>query len=121
MNDQTQAQETAGRYPNRYRPGQSGNLAGRPSAAQRRARVLAEAHRLAQPLGRDFESLDSITQTLLLRCADLLLRKPRRYDECVRRDNLVSRILRDVLRRHGPVWGNSTSPLRERLAVGPGA
>jgi hypothetical protein len=51
----------------------------------------------------------------------LLLRKPRRYDECVRRDNLVSRILRDLVRRHGPVSGNSMSPLRERLVAEQGA
>jgi hypothetical protein len=118
MTEQTQLQETAGRYPNRYRPGQSGNLAGRPSRAQQRALVLAKAHELAQELG-GYERLSPIERTLIERAADLLCKRPRRYDECVRRDNLVSRILRDVLLRHRPADGrNSQKPLRDRLVVG---
>ena len=85
-----------------FQKGQSGNPAGRLSAAARRALVLARAHELAAELG-GYESLSPIERTLIDRAADLLLRKPRRYDQCVRRDNLVNRILRDILRRHGPV------------------
>jgi hypothetical protein len=101
MTEQTQAQEPAGRYPNRYRPGQSGNLAGRPSRAQQRALVLAKAHELAEAVG-GYSGLSSIERTLIDRAADLLCKRPRRYDECVRRDNLVSRILRDIQNRHKP-------------------
>jgi hypothetical protein len=55
---------------------------------------------------------------LIERATDLLCKRPRRYDECVRRDNLVSRILRDVLRRHGPADSGNPKPLRDRLVVG---
>jgi hypothetical protein len=44
--------------------------------------------------------LNHIEQTLLERAAELLLRRPRRQEDVVKRDNLVSRILRDALRRH---------------------
>ena len=37
---------------------------------------------------------------MLLRAADLLQLKPRVYEQRIRRDNLVSRLLRDALRRH---------------------
>jgi hypothetical protein len=117
MTDQTQAQEAVGRYPNRYPKGVSGNLAGRPSRAQQRALVLARAHELAAELG-GYESLGPIERTLIERAADLLCRKPRRYDDCVRRDNLVSRILRDVLRRHRPAAPHR-SELRDYLADRP--
>jgi len=117
MTDQTQAQETAERYPNRYKPGQSGNLKGRPSHAELRARQAAKARELAAPLG-GLEALNSIERTLIERCAELLCKRPRRYDEIVRRDNLVSRILRDLVhRRYGPA-GSTPPSLRERLAAG---
>jgi len=82
-----------------FLPGRSGNPRGRLSAAQRHALVLAKAHELAQPIG-GFGKLNSIEQELLMRAADLLQLKPRVYEQRVRRDNLVSRILRDALRRH---------------------
>ena len=82
-----------------FLPGRSGNPRGRLSAAQRRALVLAKAHELARPIG-GFDRLNAIEQELLMRAADLLQLKPRIYEQRVRRDNLVSRILRDALRRH---------------------
>jgi hypothetical protein len=110
MTEQTRAIEC---YPNRYRPGESGNLAGRPSELQRRALVEAKAHELAQELG-GFNSLTAIEKTLIERAAELSLGKPRRYDERVRTANIVNRILRDVLRRHRPE--RKTLELRDYLA-----
>jgi hypothetical protein len=103
-----------------FLPGRSGNPRGRLSAAQRRALVLAKAHELAQPIG-GFDQLNTIEQELILRAAELLQLKPRGYEQRVRRDNLVSRILRDALRQHESDGSNPTSPLRERLAAGQGA
>jgi hypothetical protein len=85
-----------------FRKGISGNPAGRLSAAAQRALVLARAHELAEPIG-GFDQLNTIEQELLMRAAELLRLKPRGYEQRVRRDNLVSRILRDCLNRHGPV------------------
>ena len=97
--DQTPSQEAGRRYPNRYKAGQSGNPSGRPSRAEKRALVMAKAHELAEELG-GYESLGLIERTLIERAAELLLRRPRRPDEVVKISNLVSRILRDCLRRH---------------------
>jgi hypothetical protein len=80
--------------------------------------VLAKAHALAEPIG-GYGRLNAIEQELLLRAAELLQLKPRAYKQRITRDNLVSRILRDALRRHQPAdGGNSQKPLRDRLAVG---
>jgi hypothetical protein len=99
MANQIDSQETQERYPNRYKPGQSGNPRGLPSQAERRARISATAHELAADIG-GFENLGTIEQTLLMRAAELLHRRPREQIAIIRRDNLVSRILRDCLRRH---------------------
>ena len=60
---------------------------------------MTKAHELAEELG-GYESLGLIERTLIERAAELLLRRPRRPDEVVKISNLVSRILRDCLRRH---------------------
>ena len=79
--------------------GRSGNPRGRLSTAERRRLVQAKAHALAQPIG-GFDALNAIEQELIMRAADLLQLKPRVYEQRIRRDNLVSRLLRDALRRH---------------------
>jgi hypothetical protein len=89
--------------------GRSGNPRGRLSFAARQALVLARARELAEELG-GYDSLSPIEKTLIERAADLSLGKPRRYDQRIRRDNLISRILRDVLRRHGPPRHQSAAP-----------
>ena len=98
-----------------FKPGQSGNPAGKQSVAAHRATVLAKAHKLAEPLG-GFENLNAIEQTLIERAADLALTRPRRHDERVRTANIVNRILRDVLRRHGPVPAKAGSDLGPSLS-----
>lgn len=113
--DQMPDQETAQRYPNRYRPGQSGNPAGRPSRTQRRALLLGRATELAEPLG-GLENLNAIERTLIEHAAELTLSRPRRHDERVATANIVNRILRDVLRRHAPV-GNGGSDLGSLLGA----
>jgi hypothetical protein len=59
------------------------------------------AAELAEPLG-GLENLNAIERTLIERAAELTLSKPRRHDQRLRTANIVNRILRDVLRRHGP-------------------
>jgi hypothetical protein len=83
----------------RFRPGESANPSGRPSRAQRRALILAKAHELAEPIG-GFENLNSIERELIQQAAEMLRRRPRNQVERVKISNLVSRILRDALRRH---------------------
>jgi hypothetical protein len=117
MSEQSVGQESGQRYPNRWRPGQSGNPAGRLSVAAKRAQISATAHELASDIG-GFESLGVIEQTLLMRAAEQLHRKPRDPIAVMRRDNLVSRILRDCLRRHQSNKATVTaSSMRERLAA----
>jgi hypothetical protein len=119
MVDQTQAQEAVRRYPNRYPKGVSGNLAGRPSHAEKRARAIALAHQYAEPIG-GWLSLPASSQDLLMRAAELAQYRPARYDQRLRAANVCNRIIRDVYHRHKPAGGNSASPLRERLAAGGG-
>jgi hypothetical protein len=80
--------------------------------------VLAKARELAEPIG-GFENLNSIERTLIERAAELTLSKPRRHDERVRTANIVNRILRDVLRRRGPV-GKGGSDLGSLLGAARG-
>jgi hypothetical protein len=120
MTEQTQLQETAGRYSNRYRPGQSGNLAGRPSRAHQRARIAAKAAEFAEPFG-GLARVNAVERTLLEKAAELALTKPRTHSERVRTGNLLNRILRDVFKRCGPADSGNPKPLRDRLATGIGA
>jgi hypothetical protein len=115
MPDQLQAIE---RYPNRYRPGESGNPAGRPSEVQRRALVDAKAHELALELG-GFDALTAIEKTLITRAAELNVGKPRRYDERIRVANITARIIRDILARHKPAKAKPAG-LHEYLATARG-
>jgi hypothetical protein len=96
---QVAEQVESGRYRGRFMPGQSGNPRGGLSLAERRARISATAHELAVELG-GFENLGAIEQTLIMKAAEHLHRRPRDPIAISRRDNLVSRILRDCLRRH---------------------
>jgi hypothetical protein len=117
MSFQEQSPEQARRPPtNGFKPGVSGNPYGKASKAQQRAMVLARAGELAEPLG-GYEGLNSVEKILLEQAAELTLSKPRRHDQRLRTANIVNRILRDVLRRHGPLDKGPLS-LRERLAAG---
>src|SRR5262249_6840907 len=87
---------------NGFKPGVSGNPFGKASKAQQRAMLLARAAELAEPLG-GLQGLDGIERILIEHAAELTLSKPRRHDQRLRTANIVNRILRDVLRRHGPV------------------
>jgi hypothetical protein len=98
------------RVPHRFKPGNPG----RPTVAEKRARILARATEFALPLG-GLERLDAIERTLIEQAAELSLRRPRRQDELVRTANIVNRILRDVLRRHKPADASRRSELGDYL------
>jgi hypothetical protein len=95
--DQVQAREASGRYPK----GVSGNLAGRPSVAQRKAAIEAKAHELGEAVG-GFSRLSPIEQQQLLTASEMILFRPRSRNDRLRSHNLASRILRDIQLRHKP-------------------
>jgi hypothetical protein len=103
---------------NGFKPGVSGNPFGKASKAQQRAMVLARATELAEPLG-GYENLNALEKTLLEQAATLTLSKPRRHDLRLRTANIVNRIVRDVMRRHGPV-GKGGSDLGSLLGAARG-
>lgn len=70
---------------------------GRPSAAELRARIEAEARRLAQEFG-GLDELSIIDRTFVMQAAGLLIRRPRRREDQVRRVNAVGRLLNRVRR-----------------------
>jgi hypothetical protein len=80
---------------------QAGN-AGRPSKAEIRARIQQEAETLAADLvAGGFNRLGAADQRLLLKAADLLLRRPHDHSDLVRGVNSADRILRGIAKRHG--------------------
>jgi hypothetical protein len=93
----------------------SGNSFGSLSRAKQRALVQARAHELSVELG-GYENLTAVEKILIDQAATLTLSKPRRHDQRLRTANIVNRILRDILRRHGPVSSNPVPPLRDYLA-----
>ena len=95
--------------------GESGNLAGRPSQAQRQAEIDAKARELAQELG-GFDALTAIEKTLITRVAELNVGKPKRFDERIRVVNITARVIRDIWFRHQPA-ASKTSDLRDYLSA----
>jgi hypothetical protein len=73
---------------------------GRPSAAEKRARIEAEAASLAAEYG-GMSKVSAIDRTLILQAAALLTRRPRNGEDAVRASNAVARLLSIVARRHG--------------------
>jgi uncharacterized protein DUF5681 len=86
--------------PWRFKPGQSGNPAGRPSRAEREARVAAKARELATEFG-GIDRLSVVDRVLIEQAAALLVRKPHSAEDAVRCANAVGRLLSAVERRRG--------------------
>jgi hypothetical protein len=108
--DQAQAREASGRYPK----GVSGNLAGRPSVAQRKAAIVAKAHELGEAVG-GFSRLSPIEQQQLLTASEMILFRPRSRNDRLRSHNLASRILRDLQLGHRHKPASRRSELGEYL------
>jgi len=96
-----------------FQPGVSGNPSGKPSQGEQRARLLAKAAELAAPLG-GYDALNAIERTLIEEAAALQLSKPKRNDERLRRANVTSRIMRDLIKRRG-MNGKASAPAGGRL------
>ena len=79
-----QASEQAGRSnPTQYRPGQSGNPAGRPSAASKRERVEQKTKELAEPFG-GLDALDAAERFHIELAAKLFLRPPSKRESATK-------------------------------------
>jgi hypothetical protein len=119
MMDQITRQKRAP-LPHWWQPGQSGNPAGRLSVAQRRACLVAKARELAADFG-GYDSLTEIEKTMLHHVAELLRRRPNNQAELVKISNLVTRVLRDFMRRHQTNRPPPKDELRDYLAEGQSA
>jgi hypothetical protein len=86
--------------PWRFKSGQSGNPAGRPSRAERQARIDARARELAAEFG-GIERLSVVDRVLIEQAAALLVRRPHSAEDAVRCANAVGRLLGAVERRRG--------------------
>jgi hypothetical protein len=73
-----------------FQPGVSGNPAGRPSAAAKRAMIESTARDLGEGM---FDRLSARDRVLLLQAAALLVGRPRNNEDMVRRTNAVTRLL----------------------------
>jgi hypothetical protein len=74
----------------RFRPGQSGNPAGRLSRAEQRARIAALVEGWIAELGG---KVGSYERDLLTRAAELSLLHPRRNEDAIRTANTIARLL----------------------------
>jgi hypothetical protein len=81
-------------------PGRSANPSGRPSRAERQARIDAKARELAAEFG-GIDRLSVVDRTLIEQAAALLVRKPHSAEDAVRCANAVGRLLGAVQRRRG--------------------
>jgi hypothetical protein len=86
------------RRPYGFQPGKSGNPRGRPSVAERRAKIEAKVAELAQRYG-GLGNLDAVDLERLHQAADLLLN--RSHLDRVRRANTIVRLLNALDRHHG--------------------
>src|SRR5262249_9224128 len=84
------AGQTADQKPWQWKPGQSGNPAGKMSAAERRARLDAMVNDWGAELGG---KVGTAERMLLRRAAELSLVRPHRNEDHVRTVNAVSRLL----------------------------
>ncbi len=84
----------------KFLPGKSANPAGRPSRAEKQARIDAKARELAAELG-GWEKLTIVDRVRLEQCAALLVRRPTSAEDAVRCANAVDRLLGAVERRRG--------------------
>src|SRR5262249_27579585 len=96
--------------PWRFKPGQSGNPAGRPSRAERQARIDARARELAVEFG-GWERLSTVDRVYVEQAAALLVRRPHSAEDAVRCANAVGRLLGAVERRRG-----TSKPARSAVA-----
>jgi hypothetical protein len=69
--------------------------------AEVKARTLAEAYRLSVEFG-GYDSLSVTDRVLIEQAATLLLRRPRRREDDLRRINSIGRLLGALRRRHDP-------------------
>jgi hypothetical protein len=99
--EQLSEQSPARTRPWEFRPGQSGNSAGRLSVAAKRALIQAKLEELAAEYG-GVSALTVIERTLLQEAATLICTKPRRGDDIVRKTNAIQRLLASVRRRRKP-------------------
>jgi hypothetical protein len=87
--------------------------AGRPTAAQRRARIESIAETLAAEFG-GLRALSATERLLVTQAAELTLRRPNNAQDAVRLSNATQRIIARLgKRKRAP----ATVPLRERLAL----
>jgi hypothetical protein len=84
----------------RFKLGQSGNPAGRPSRAKRQARIEAKARELAAEFG-GWDGLSTVDRVYVEQAAALLIRRPHSAEDAVRCANAVGRLLSAVERRRG--------------------
>ncbi len=97
----------------RFKSGRSGNPAGRPSRAERQARVDAKARELAEPFG-GWEKLLILDHVRLEQAATLIVRRPHSAEDAVRCANAVDRLLGGVERRRSRREPEHV-PLRDRV------
>jgi hypothetical protein len=95
MQKQQQAPEQKAKREYNFKPGRSGNPAGRLSNAAQMARVQTKARELAVEFG-GLESLSAAKRALIEQAAMLLIRRPRTSEDVVRHANAVTKILRTI-------------------------
>jgi hypothetical protein len=75
---------------------------GRPTNAERRLKVEAEAELLAEPFG-GLAALEAADRVLLLRATEMLMRRPKNSNDIVRMANAAGRIISGLRKRHSTV------------------
>jgi len=86
----------------RFLPRNRANPAGRPSRAEKEARIEARARDLCRgEFGVEFEALSEFERIRLLQAAAILVRRPHSAEDAVRCANAVGRLLGAVERRRG--------------------
>jgi uncharacterized protein DUF5681 len=92
----------------RWKPGQSGNPRGRPTVAERKAALDAEAERLAADYG-GLAVLSNTDRARIEEAAALRLKRPRRGEDRVRTSSSINKLLNAVEHHHRHRRGRPTS------------
>ena len=101
----------------KFLPGRSANPSGRPSRAERQARIDAKARELAEAFG-GWDRLTVLDRVRIEQAAVLLAGRPKGHEDRVRYANTLDRLLGAVERRRGARRHSEDRPIVGRHRVG---